>query len=135
MNPTELRIGNWVNLYEGRDSKVTGMTNTGKVWAVVEPYDPACAWSTSEINPIPLTEDWLKMFGFEKQYGIMTELGFELKCRPDDTDCVIMIDLEVSIAVIESHDLVQGMTFRFPKHVHQLQNLYFALTGEELELK
>ena len=31
--------------------------------------------------------------------------------------------------------LIQGANLSDVKHVHQLQNLYFVLTGEELEIK
>lgn len=59
----ELRIGNWVNLYEGQDSQVTGLTEDGAVWCVRSPANKACAWE--KVNPISLTEEWLLGFGFE----------------------------------------------------------------------
>ncbi len=66
-------------------------------------------------EPIPLTEDWLLKFGFElKNWGIKVWYlkGFE----------------------IDQNFYLKGIDWgvRF-KYVHQLQNLYFALTNEELE--
>ena len=66
------------------------------------------------IKPIPLTEEWLIKFGFEKRYEDCFEYGkFILN------DEFIMMDIDITIKC---------------KHVHQLQNLYFALTGEELKI-
>lgn len=90
---------------------------------------------------IPLTEEWLLNFGFEKFIYDSEETGFgveyELKASPDvflsySDDFSLGIYSEESrkendMAVIPTHENI--------KHVHQLQNLYFALTGEELTLK
>lgn len=75
------------------------------------------------IKPITLTEEWLLKFGFDKVSDIQVECFFiqgELK----DFTLHIFDGLYVWIA----YDLDV-------KYVHQLQNLYFALTGEELTLK
>jgi hypothetical protein len=64
-------------------------------------------------DPIPLTEEWLLKFGL---MSIKTELGLW-----NNGDAIYFnYGLEKSIQL---------------KYVHQLQNLYFALTGEELEIK
>lgn len=78
-----------------------------------------------ELQPIPLTEKWLLDLGFEKKSRI--DIG-ELK------PCFAIF----SFAVMVRHnsyfiDWIGGNTE--VKHVHQLQNLYFALTGQELTLK
>ena len=106
MKANELRIGNWVCLLE--DKQI--------VWG--KEIDGA------ELNyfPIPLTEEWLVKFGFEtysnmnNQYltkGSIFFYGKGLLCQVGEYSSI-----EVSI-----------------KYVHSLQNLYFALTGEELEIK
>jgi len=51
MKASELRIGNWVN-YDGRNCTIQ------------EPTDLVDA---DEFEPIPLTEEWLLNFGFEKE--------------------------------------------------------------------
>ena len=76
-------------------------------------------------SPIPLTEEWLLKFGLdytsEKDYYY---LAFTIK------------DL-----LFETASSMDGFTYNLScgnqiniKHVHQLQNLYFALTGEELTI-
>lgn len=77
-----------------------------------------------EIKPIPLTKYWLKRLGFEE--------GFH------DTDMRIQVSIDCSMSIwicdktyncLIGYDLILTI-----KYVHQLQNLYFALTGVELEL-
>lgn len=71
----------------------------------------------SKVKPIPLTEEWLLKFGFDSlgtygfgigKFHVVNRLG--KWCFPIN------------------HELV------YLKHVHQLQNLYFALAGEELQI-
>jgi hypothetical protein len=73
-----------------------------------------------EIEPIPLTEDWLLKLGFKQVPKIKSEyykhgISFDVK----DNTCFIETDSTPEY-------------FNHIKHVHQLQNLYFALTNEEL---
>lgn len=74
-----------------------------------------------DIEPIPLTEEWLLRFGFESNpYQDRYELG------------EIYIDCDKTRGKLE---LWESKTNIIINTVHQLQNLYFALTGKELELK
>ena len=72
------------------------------------------------LNPIPLTEEWLLKFGFKRfPWGLVKDnLLFK-----DDLKCSYLI-LQVG----------NGFEVKV-KYVHQLQNLYFTLTGEELTIK
>lgn len=67
-------------------------------------------------KPLILTEEWLLKFGFEKKQGIMywEKEGIEIV-----------------------YETLAGFYRLYPrvnpiKYVHQLQNLFFALTEEEL---
>jgi hypothetical protein len=113
LSANELRIGNWVTnrLIEFQADQHTI-------------YDMACF--SPDFRPIPLTEEWLVKFGFVKdgKYDYLLKRdGFEIwnSCdfHTDNGDKFLFIgnmpDLEMRFI-----------------HVHQLQNLYFALTGEEL---
>lgn len=148
MKANELRIGNWINIYDDYNSEVTGFTEDGDVWFVKNPTDIKCAWNISRIKPIPLTEEWLVKFGFEN-WGLGTQWNnqyesyvryvlhnvldgtsnFEvhyIKSTYGDTE-----HYQYIIACDEDDRINWGEDI---KHVHQLQNLYFALTGEELHL-
>ena len=75
-------------------------------------------------KPILLTEEWLLNFGFEKSNRL--DLG-ELK------PCYAIFSLAIMIRHNSFFiDWIGGNTEL--KYVHQLQNLYFALIGEELTL-
>ena len=75
------------------------------------------------IKPIQLTEEWLLKFGFEK------------------ADEIYFIEFDVYSMTIKEYEkgnyiLNPETHFNYVdiKYVHQLQNLYFALTNEELTL-
>jgi hypothetical protein len=116
MKSSELRIGNITsmgvvcsiedNFFRVLDSEGDTFKNT---WA--------------DIQPIPLTEEWLLKFGFIKKNGY----GFIKK----DLAGNIFYSVET-----KEHFMFQYHDLRIKiKHVHQLQNIYFALTGEELIFK
>lgn len=118
MNANELRIGNLVN----QDSE---KFKTGKVLSInsksilLENQYRTQRALIKKIKPIPLTEDWLFKFGFPKEDLIITEhqmhftLGNIKIWRPFDKFLLDTYRIEII-------------------HVHQLQNLYFALTNTEL---
>ena len=76
-------------------------------------------------KPIPLTEEWLLKFGFDE----ITPKYY-----------VLNIDENNSFTYYYTfsggfwHFEFEGISIKI-KYVHQLQNLYFALTGEELTIK
>ena len=68
------------------------------------------------IEPILITPEWLERFGFEKK-PIHWEGAIDLMADGDEWNFESgYIDINI-------------------KYVHQLQNLYYALTGKELEKK
>lgn len=88
-------------------------------------YSSDC--TLSELEPIPLTEEWLLKFGFsvsDQPSWNVYEIGewFILLMEKRDTK-IILGALADNIPDVEI------------KFVHQLQNLYFALTGAELPIK
>lgn len=81
-------------------------------------------------EPIPLTEEWLVKFGFE----FTDEFDFNLNgLSVDGGVCHFSYDMFRGWYDIDNCDFVELPIII--QNVHQLQNLYFALTGEELELK
>lgn len=130
MKANELRIGNWVNLYSGQDAQVTGLTNNGRVWCVNNPHYPECAWNTERINPIPLTEEWLLKFGFGR--GAIDMYHAYWHKRVGHYDFCISIAPTGNFYFCLGNE--QNSSFAPKQYVHQLQNLYFALTGKELIL-
>jgi len=86
----------------------------------------------TDYRPIPLTEEWLIKFGFEKD-----DTGVDMF----DQDYHEWYQKEFPIigVLCQSSDkeyLFDENTDKLRiKYVHQLQNLYFALTSEELIYK
>ena len=80
------------------------------------------------IQPIELTEEWLKKAGFKKNgnyYWIsLSNLKAELHVEIYGGDLVFIIKSDFCELILDPI-----------KSVHQLQNLYFALTNKELTIK
>lgn len=138
MKPEELRIGNFILDDIDRESKVTmvGM-NTLEAFPV---SDDGTKWTTVfKPEGIPLTEDWLKRFGFEQGalgswtksitiFGNLRELSFGGDYLYLREGKEVYGSGEDDLCVLWNKDVMKQF------YVHQLQNLYFALTGEELKL-
>ena len=117
MKVTELRINNWVQF---KHTETPARVTLGDFIMAREYKDERL----DDYEPIPLTEEWLEKFGFESDsYQDMYVLGW-LKINCDKTKGKPELWIEN----------ITGKVV-YIEHVHQLQNLYFALTGQELELK
>lgn len=128
---SELRIGNWV-AHDGLPFYIRDVEDLRDIEKTLK---------YGSFEPIPLTEEWLLKFGFIKHpiawhrdisyfprrefkaiavklnQGILIRCGQLGKSRADD-EVIALWNIDI-----------QG-----PLMVHQLQNLYFALTGEELTI-
>ena len=117
MKANEFRIGNWVNQPTADNSDSFHQITKG---------DFASDYNSSiDIEchlPIPLTEDWLLKFGFEKVKNVNENTYPDFRKR----------SVELLTNVNEFYVLNRNEGFTDIHYVHQLQNLYFALTGEEL---
>jgi len=85
---------------------------------------PSAIVSLDRLEPIPLTEDWLLKFGFR-----FDSIDWEFP-----KDSIFFIGWYAGKFCLGSGS--DGVTKEnYIEYVHQLQNLYFALTNEELEVK
>lgn len=108
MKANEFRIGNLIYLELGVPSL--------DIHTIV-PYDLMVIERTGDkAIPIPLTEEWLKKFGF---YMIYYDKEKEINYKLND----------FTLEQTDGGFIYQKVII---KYIHQLQNLYFALTGEEL---
>lgn len=121
MKASELRIGNLVY----RTNKLT------KEKLIIE-LTASCILdihANGEMSgfiyePIPLTEEWLLVFGFEKGSDVMGDCFYIESEKQED----------FSISLLGNGFYIHGIELSIVS-VHQLQNLYFALTNEELTVK
>ena len=117
MRPKELRIGN--------------ITEQGTVKTFYEHGIHVGFGKThkfDEVEPIPLTENWLENFGFKRIGGWVSDEDTEVDKYAKDTLEVMISSREDTHIIIENFELDDIS-------VNRLQNLYFALTGKELTIK
>ena len=126
MEATELRFGNLTN-----KGIVHGIRyNQGILGCdiVQNKFESFSKWfDYREIKPIPLTEEWLLKFGF---YSKNKKIGWW------ENDKFSFIG-RLSGCILHFHLIVNDMFVEIIRiqYVHQLQNLYFALTGTELKIE
>jgi hypothetical protein len=113
----ELRVGNllkaWFNTNNGFEQTVIEISPM----VIDEIYH-----GVTDYEPIPITEEWLLRFGFIKDPYmdyVYEKDGTEFRLLNAQCDLIIN-----SVGVSVSFN-----------SIHQLQNIYFAITGEELKMK
>lgn len=148
MEARELRIGNKISYY----NKIYDVVQIGLNGVLATSIEGQCSAIITHpmLKPIPLTDEWLLTNGFEvykhlsdenyKSIGIVGRFkdfeypnGITITLKKYSKDmcefeCQYVPKLEGRY-ITNIHDLLSI------KYVHELQNLYFALTGNELEIK
>jgi hypothetical protein len=127
MKANEIRLGNLVT-YDGRVFEIDTIAKEFPTLNTIEFGIGVVDWMN--INSIPLTEEWLIKFGFgdaritNRLYTRKKTDGFYGFYINKETMSYCTFDYEGTI-----DDIIKI------EYVHQLQNLYFAVTGEELTMK
>lgn len=114
MEAKELRIGNLIEYFYPHEEE------WGTLSVSIEDLEDV---HKESFRPIPLTEDWLLKMGFSNQ-------NFYWSCIDENFEIAELKNNEW-IHSINGCEYTDGKTF---KYVHQLQNLYFALTNTELTI-
>lgn len=95
------------------------------------------SFDEENISGVPLTEEWLLKFRFsEKRFRVKSNIEYRL-LLPSSTDSTGIPMLPAFLNLQKRNDfftMQYGNFFLELRFVHQLQNLYFALTGNELTL-
>ena len=118
---SELRLGNYVNSKREGLSVVSEIRKYDNRVGITPLTFKNYVFHDSVFHPIPLTPEILEKCGFKKSlngycYGMITRDGKNrFSIFADGAFKLGTQDLSVNI-----------------HHLHQIQNLYFALTGEEL---
>lgn len=113
MKPSELRIGNWVQA-NSPAMIVEEITKFGVGLYMPGSNADLFYHMIEKVEPIPITDEILVKAGFVKKYGTWFGL-IEL-----DEDYLFHYGMEEAVEI---------------KSLHQLQNLVYCLTGEELNYK
>ena len=125
MEASELRIGNliigWSGNVEIIKSIVESKTWSGGFYALTDINKTGIR----ELKPIPLTEEILLKAGFDN----LGEYGFGIgEFHMESTDNLRGDFLSKYVYRVISRKIIEI------QYLHQLQNLYFSLTGKELEI-
>lgn len=130
MKVSELRLGNLVSLSYMTEKafSVTAIENNncclksteqGFKTASIYPY----------VQPIPLTDEWLEKLG-----GLKDEYGDVFIEVDSDSDMRLYLSTKHYIQLVQSYHCPM-FDYEHIRYVHQLQNLFSALTGKELTIK
>jgi hypothetical protein len=128
MTANELRIGNYIKLMYNYEDYETLQVTSDELVDVDK--------KRADYEPFPLTEDWLYKFGFK---NIDKGDNDYITYADPNHDYYLQIDVrkkDGKYSILDnSFDDLRDFSMIDIMYVHQLQNTYFALTGEELTFK
>lgn len=128
MNIQELKLGNLIKISPRENEEgVIFLTDIQQSSIIGEMLVPRQGYhfriKFDEMLPLELTEKWLTFLGFSK--------------GPEENE--IWVDaknfVQFKLSLLESGFLEDGRIAVAIDSIHQLQNVYFTLTGEELNIK
>lgn len=133
MKATELRLGNYL-IQSNHTGTVQRIDFDGAILQMNEiniSGDVLDIDLSLPLKPISLTEEWLVNFGFDRS-SVRGDKHFYKQVADRFLRLSIgdFWNVHIGQAEIKYYEIPVNI-----KYVHQLQNLYFALTGEELTIK
>jgi len=143
MKASELRIGNYiyddfneVHIVEKIESQKFNDWNGSEpsliVFSKLKETQNGM-YTCDVVSGIPLTVEWLLKFGFNRHDDGSVSAQFSIGTNPVTKDFMMYL---IWIKSSKDYSLKYFPFYRnghhIIKYVHQLQNLYFALTGKEL---
>ena len=126
MDARELRIGNYIQ-YFGNVVQVKGIVNESNGFVLQLNAGDFASINSNSLEPIPLTEEWLLKFGFKAHTYEDEVFGYVL----NDFGYINEYQFRIRNFIYFEGIIIPKAI----KTVHQLQNLYFALTVDELTIK
>lgn len=124
INANDLRIGNWVKLLQTDIFIQIGLSNFYEMYDHEQNDDYTYC---EHLIPIPLSPEILEKCGFKKKENISYSSGMPTPFM------VFRID-DFTFNTHQELWWYNGVLKNQPKYIHQLQNLYFSLTGQELKV-
>ena len=115
MTANEVRIGNFIEFEDGAIIQVKGIHPSGKYF-----HNEKQSIEVFRFKPIPLTEEWLRGFGF-------SYISWK--------NCWNYTDLNTPVQLVCVDEGLLFHDYFIINHVHTLQNLFYCLCGHELSLK
>ena len=135
MEAKELRIGNYVN-YNGYVAEIVEIKRTVCMIRFKENDLDCCPKvEYDDLKPIELTEEWLLKIEFKKLLPNLGELTQQEIYLGNLRTVLTFYKKPFTFNVSNGWWMYERKMDNPPKYVHKLQNIYFALTGEELTIK
>lgn len=140
MKTNELRLGNYVS-YKEKIYKVTTIHSDNSIRITDENGIEYGCYYINGIKPIEITEEWLVKLGFEIEIGNKHIYSLCAACKEFQIYKYISdIDITSEFKHLNYQDFIiqfytyddSDVSFHNFKYIHQLQNLYHSLTGQEL---
>lgn len=141
----ELRIGNYAqDALTKTVLRLDGFHQQSPIFEVIDrsKYPLPNGW---QAEPIPLTPEVLERCGFEKSlsedieeriiYGIQCGNNTSLYYDPHQDHMRNHHEVEWYLSYEWNNNHFKNDFWAKPKYLHQLQNLYYALTAQELKYK
>ena len=129
MTALELRIGNIVSTPNQPTFRIDLFDyvakGIGKFGQISDANTHPLTWYLQDLKPIPLTEEWLLKFSF-------FECSDNGELKGNDR---FFINSKLKGSIGLSPKFTYSLTGTRLYYVHQLQNLYYALTGQELTIQ
>lgn len=142
MKASSLRLNNWIhvagNTLETRQTSKPFLVTIDILKCIAEENEERPDAILTAFTPIRLTEDWLLKLGFVKDSLTFRKGKYILWFNGIDNReyAFMLFDQRDGIDDSPSNDFhVFSTNLTYVTHVHQLQNLYFALTGDELVMQ
>lgn len=138
----EIRVGNWLidptTYHPQQSNKYIQVETIGEVGINISSgYEGGIdvdVWF-EKLEPIPLTSEILEGCGFKWENE--NHKHIQLDIEGDNQISFYFENGAIKNLQLYNKDCTEYFVLRsfVPKYLHQLQNLYFALTGEELPIK
>ncbi len=119
MKANELRTGNHMLMRNNEGVWYVGSVKAKDIETIEHCPKNEC------YQPIPLSEGWLQKFGF-----VWDTITWSPSQLPG-----LMLDGDMDNGFTVRYDSIDFLLPCHLNYVHQLQNLFFALTGKELKFK
>ena len=130
MNANELRIGSTIN-YNG---KIITLKNAQEL------FNATSRETSFNYSPIRLNEEWLLKMGFEVNEFNTVSYLLKKQTKEEHTIYGLISDDDNHYGFYQGHSSAidewdSWTILKYVNAVNELQNLYWALTGEELTIK
>lgn len=123
----EMRLGNMVLDKHGKTARVTEIGLTG---IKVDGGPGSYRQYAGEFSPIEITDELLAKIGFERSEDVIGNFNYDRIWKLQVLEIVWIMNADCYKTVDRCEDRIGRLQIKW---IHQLQNLYYALTGKELK--